>query len=323
MLALLRQKARPKTLTGISITPAGYSAARVRCRDGLIPELIQCVFRPSASEADPDKALASLAREYQLAGTPCSAVVEAQAYSLLLIEAPPVPPAELLAAARWRIKDLIDFPPDQAVIDVFDLPSQPPGRPRSVYVVAARTSLVQTYAKSFREAGLKLSIIDIPELVLRNIAALLPEDSRGLVLLHLAQQGGHIILSRQAELYLARSIETGTAQLMSHVPASQGEGFAEPSDDLKQALDNIILEIQRSLDYYESHYAQPPIAHLIITPTQPQVPGAVDYIAANIGILTRELNLNDILQCAEPLSRSLQTRCLLAIGAALRTNGAV
>ena len=96
MLALLRQKARPTTLTGISITPAGYSAARVRCQDGLRPELIQCVYRPPASEDDSNKVLASIAREYRLAGTPCSAVMGAQAHSLLLIEAPSVPPADRL-----------------------------------------------------------------------------------------------------------------------------------------------------------------------------------------------------------------------------------
>lgn len=321
MLALLGQTARLKTLNGISVTPAGFSVARVRRRNGARPELESCVFRPLA-EVDPDKALASLAREYRLGNAPCSAVMEAQSYSLLLIEAPAVPPAELQAAARWRIKDLIDFPPDQAVIDVFDLPGQPPGRPRTIYAVAARAATVQGYAAQLRGAGLKLSVIDIPELVLRNIAALLPEDSRGLALLHLAQHGGHIVLTRQSMLFLTRSIETGTARLMSYLPpAAQGrsDGFDEPTPELKQALDGIILEIQRSLDYYESHYAQPPITQLVITPMEPEVPGAVKYIAANIGIPTHELDLNQVIQCAAPLSRSLQARCLLAIGAALRT----
>lgn len=320
MLALLGQTARLKALNGISVTPAGFSVARVRRRIGARPELESCVFRP-LGEADPAQALASLAREYRLGKSPCSALMEAQAYSLLLIEAPAVPPAELQAAARWRIKDLIDFPPDQAVVDVLDLPAQPTGRPRTVYVVAARTATIKGYVGQLHGAGLKLSIIDIPELALRNIATLLPEDSRGLVLLHLAQHGGHIILTRQSMLFLARSIETGTARLMSCLPAAQqrSDGFDAPTPELKQALDGIILEIQRSLDYYESHYAQPPITQLVITPMEPEVPGAVKYIAANIGIPTREIDLNQVVQCTAPLGRSLQARCLLAIGAALRT----
>ena len=326
MLALLSQKSRLKTQNGISVTAAGFSVARVRQREGMRPELEACTFHPLLAEADAAKDLASLAREYKLGKAPCNAVMEPLTYSLLLIEAPAVPAAELPAAARWRIKDLITFPPDQAIVEVFDLPAQPPGRARTVYVVAARTDTIQGYIKQLHDADLKLAVIDIPELALRNIAALLAEDARGLALLHLAQHGGHIILTRQSALYLARSIETGSAKLMSHL--SQGsparsDGFNEPTPELKQALDGIILEIQRSLDYYESHYAQPAITQLVITPMEPEIPGAVNYIAANIGIPTRELDLNQILQCTAPITRSLQARCLLAIGAALRTgNGA-
>ena len=40
------------------------------------------------------------------------------------------------------------------------------------------------------ESGLKLDIIDIPELALRNIASLMPEDIGGVVLVYLGNDNG-------------------------------------------------------------------------------------------------------------------------------------
>ncbi len=46
---------------------------------------------------------------------------------------------ELRAAVRWRIKDLIDFHIDDAVIDVFEMPAHARGGPnRMMYAVKAR-----------------------------------------------------------------------------------------------------------------------------------------------------------------------------------------
>ena len=52
----------------------------------------------------------------------------------------------------------------------------------------------------------------------------------------------------------------------------------------QQAMDAIVLEVQRSLDYYESHFGQPPINSLVIAPLQQNVPGLVDYFASNLGV---------------------------------------
>ena len=52
------------------------------------------------------------------------------AYSMVQLEAPELEPDELREAMRWRVRDLIDFPVEQAAIDVFHLPeSQRPGAP--------------------------------------------------------------------------------------------------------------------------------------------------------------------------------------------------
>ncbi|MEW6352742.1 MAG: agglutinin biogenesis protein MshI [Pseudomonadota bacterium] len=303
---------QPKGWVGISVSAQGVSVVRVVRDEGRAPRLEACAFRPCEAVAHQDKVLGELMKDYGLMQARCVRLMEPGSYHLLLVEAPNVATPELKAAVRWRIKDLIDFHVDDAVIDVFDIPGQGvQGRPKMMYVVVARAALVQSYVDRAEEARLNLTVIDIPELALRNITALLPEDDAGVALLHLDPQGGHIILTRQSDLYLARNIEVAAEHL-----AHSGTELAPP---LQRALDGVILEIQRSLDYYESHYAQPPITHLYVTPLEKEAPGLMEYIGANLSVAVRQLDVNQLLQCTPPLNRALQARCLLGIGAALRT----
>ena len=74
----------------------------------------------------PGQELAALLKQtlssQQLYKVPLSSLLAIGDYQLLMVEAPEVPPAELRAAIRWRIRDLIDFHIDDAVLDVFDVP---------------------------------------------------------------------------------------------------------------------------------------------------------------------------------------------------------
>lgn len=238
----------------------------------------------------------------------------AESHTLLLIEAPDVQPAELKAAVRWRIKDLIDFHIDDAVIDVFEIPEHnaAPGRARLMYAVAARASKIKTSVESIEKTSLNLETVDIPELAIRNITALLDDDIRGVAFLYLSMNSGIITLTRQGSLYLSRNIDVGTEQM---IPSS---GSEELNPETQQALDKIVLEVQRSLDYYESHFSQPPITSLVIAPMGQEIAGVLPYLSANLGIAVSRLDFNNVLIANEPLSDELQSKCLLAIGAALR-----
>ena len=87
---------------------------------------------------------ASVVRDHGLAGATCVGVLSPEQYSLRLVDAPEVSRAELGAAARWLIGDLVDFSVDDAVIDFFEVPQQTSrGRPNRIYVVAAEARVVQ------------------------------------------------------------------------------------------------------------------------------------------------------------------------------------
>jgi MSHA biogenesis protein MshI len=233
-------------------------------------------------------------------------VLDASEYSLLLTEAPDVPPDELRAAIRWRIKDLIDFHINDATLDVFDLPGEKAaGRARSMYAVAARSSAIQKRADMMSAAGINLDVIDIPEMAQRNLAALLPEDAKGVVLLSFTPGGGLITISRQSDIYLSRNIDIGLDMLASF-------------HDANELFDRIALEVQRSLDYYDSHFRQSPITTLALAPMPREVPGLMDHLKANLSLSVITMDLTKLMECEVDLRPELQSACLAVLGAALR-----
>ena len=304
----------PAGLVSVAFTPEGIGFAHVSRGAGLPPVLDDCDFEPGGADA---VTLGRLAGRHKRLRTPCSMLVGEDDYSLLQVDAPAVPAGELRAAVRWKVRDLIDFPVEEAVIDVFDLP--PPkmaGRARSLYVVAAQSGLLAARVEALHAAGLRLEVIDIPELAQRNLAAELPEDATGVALLALGADSGLVTLTRARTLYLARRLELGLDALDGERPAASAD--AEPQGRTRDWLDALLVQLQRSLDFYESNFAQPPIGDLVLAPMARPVAGMKTYLAAQLGLRVRELDLNDLIDTRAPLAVDLQARCLSAVGGALR-----
>lgn len=325
----LFKRKRQSGRVGLHLNGSGVAVARIAEQPSdALPQLAFCQFHPADSGELADT-LQRIASELDLGLAECASVMTDDSFNLLLVERPEVDSSELKSAVRWRIKDLLDFHVDDAVFDVFDVPGlEERGRPRMMYVVAARTARVQEHIDLLEGAGVGLQVIDIPELAQRNIAALLPEDPTGVALLHLGAEGGLLTLTREGNLYLSRSLELGTRRMVAELPPVEphigdGEFTLEPEASelppgLRQLFDAVVLEVQRSIDYYESHFAMPPVSGLVIAPQEQPVPGLSDYLSVNLGVPVRTLDLNALVDTDEPLSDELQACAFHAIGEALR-----
>lgn len=328
-----KKKRRVSGLAGIASHPDGLAVAKVeRPSEDSLPVLKSCHFF-SANGKELNELIAEAAEQEQLDEISCVNVMESHNFNLLLVEAPEVDATELRAAVRWRIKDLIDFHIDDAVIDVFDIPAQRSGRAKMMYVVVAKASTVKGRIDTFQQHEAQLEIIDVPELVLRNVAAYLPEDETGVVLLYFDKDKGYLNLTRQGDLYLARIIDFGADQLLREIDAMERDKAAAKEsgelvldeieedvlpDSLQRLFDSIVLEIQRSLDYYESHFSLPPVSGVVISPMEKASHSLISYVAGNLGVPVRVMDLNSMLESERRLSDAEQSVCLLAIGAALR-----
>lgn len=303
-----------KRFTAVVPTENGLSIAAVHNDSCGIPQLDVCEFVAWDSAAASTELLQKKVKQFGLTKRPCTTIMDLGEYSVLSVEAPDVPQSELRAAIRWQIKDLIDFHIDDALVDVFNAPaSGADGRHKNLYVVVSRMSTVKQRIQALQAGEVNVTTIDIPEMVLRNISARLPEEDAGVALIYLAKERGLIVLTRQSTLYLARTLDVGYQDFLTPFAGPQ---FWDSDQDNR--YERLVLEVQRSLDYYDRYFVQPPIASLVVAPMDEELPGLLPNLEQHTGIRSRMLDLNEVFQSAIPLDRDLQAKCLMAIGAAMR-----
>jgi MSHA biogenesis protein MshI len=307
LFGLLKKSAASRGRVGVSITRDELALAVV-LRDGTArPVLERCEILPLAAGGAPS-AVADALRAAGLPPAPISAVLASGQYQLVLVEAPDVPPAELRAAMRWRLREAIDFPVEDAVVDVFDVPAQSrSNQGRMVYAVAARRGVVDQHAAGFAGVG-RFDVIDVPELALRNLAMLLPASAAGVALVQIGDSVANVVLVRGGTFYFARQMTLQTSMQL---------GVGDQAETRIDAA-GVALELQRSLDYYERHFDQPPITNIAIAPAGSRSRSLVAELATETGLAVTEYDLNTLLQCTAPVEARVQQACLLAVGAALR-----
>lgn len=293
MFGVFKKRAIAKGRIGVVFGKNQIAIAVVE-RVGDKHHLKRCEVLALSAEEGPDARVAVL-KGAGLPRLPVSAVLAAEDYQMVLVEAPDVPPAELRAAMRWRLKDAIDFRVEDAVVDVFDVPPQNRGGVgRMMYAVAARRAAVERYSTGLAPLS-TLDVIDVPELCLRNLASSLPAAAGGVALLHLGETTASVVLVRGTTFYFSRQMEL--------------RGFRS---------EGIELELQRSLDYYERHFDQPPITKIVVSANGSGAESLIEALNRDTGFDVTALDLNTLLSCDVPLAPETSSACLMAVGAALR-----
>lgn len=266
-----------------------------------------------------------------------SSVLPENCYQIVLLEVPNVPEDEVNDAARWQIKDHIDFPVDEIVVEMFKLPKQSTSEDKTMgYAVAARRQSIRQHIDLVHGSGLTLDVIDIPELCTRNIATLLPQDNFGVAFLHFTQTHGILTITRKGVLYMIRRIDKGRSAIDAAVTGEFAAADLDSSGELDilrmpdeedpfagdysraELVSNIVQEIQRSLDFYDTHYENEPINELVLSPGS-NIGGLAKSLNEHLGLAVSSLNLNRLFEMQTELSSHEQNACLLAIGAALRS----
>lgn len=252
--------------------------------------------------------LARVAQAMNLSRYDCAAMLRPGEYQLLLVEAPPVPKDELKAAIRWRIKDMIDYHVDDATLDVLDIPQQEAGqgRTRLMYAVSAPNELIESTIRQCEGARIPLSVIDIPEMGQRNVAALYEGGERAVGLAYFAHDWGLLTINYRSELYLARRFDIGLRDVAEDAPA------------VDAALERVAVEIQRTLDHFDRQFRSIPVERLLVAPT-PRTTRVAEFLKARLGVDAADVDLRDVLVFeGDAPERDVQWRLFHHFGASLR-----
>lgn len=259
---------------------------------------------------DPQRALRDLRRQRQLHRHHTALVLSRAHYQLLPTDAPDVPRESWPDAVRWRIKDLVDFPVENARVDLLEIPAETNqrGRPSLLVAVAPRAGLVPL-AEAAMRSRTPWEVMDLPEVALRNIAALKEDPGMGLALLLVGDSSAMLVITASGELLLARHIDVTQAQLAS-----------DDDSVRQQAFDRTGLELQRTLDSFERQFNRVNLARLLVSPVA-GLEAFLDYVRELVYVPVAPCVLDGAIDFSRAdLADGLtpDTVCRIALGAALR-----
>jgi MSHA biogenesis protein MshI len=259
---------------------------------------------------DPPQTLRALRRSHPLRRQRKVVVLERGQYQVLVIDTPDVPREEWRDAARWRLKDMVDFAVDSAGVDLLELAVDPQQRRHAaMMVVAAPRAALAACSDAGADAGLRWEAIDVPETALRNACLLCAEASRAEALLFVGSTFSTLVITAGGELLATRDIGAGIDRLADPDPVVR-----------QQHYERVGLELQRTLDNIDRQFSQANLARLQIAPG-PSLRDFIAYVREIVSVpvapfeFGAALDLSAVPELADPHE---QAAYLPAIGAALR-----
>lgn len=295
----------------VAFAANGVAVASVTLAATARPVVRKAAFFGDGAEA---AVLEKIGRELHAKQFRITTLLAGGEYQVRALDAPEVPDAELKTAVRWRMKDMLDFPIDEATIEVLRIPAEGAGQRvgGQVLAIAARNSVVGARQRLFAASHMALTAIDIPEMAQRNMSALAATPGRGLAMLSFGEDGGLLTVTFEGELYLSRRLDVTLAQLCD--------------DDYERkhaSFDKVTLEVQRSLDHFERQFNAINVNLLMLAPTG--AAGLEEYLASNQYMPVATLDLAAVLDfdsVAGLGDAAAQQRLFMALGGALRCEAA-
>lgn len=238
----------------------------------------------------PDKSLVQIALQLVTglgSNVPLCLVLSAERYQLIQLDKPVVPEAEMLQALPWLARELTSVAVDDMLLDYLDLPEQASQQSARINVVVTARSSLQELCRELQRRKVQIVNIQPEEWLPRN---LLPIQNAAVMLI-VHQPGQELMLQiiRQGTLYFSRRLR-GFNRIDQY-------GIAELSQGM---LDNLLLEVQRSLDYFEGQLRQAPVKEILFQIASGELPAIVKYFADNGFVQVRALDLTALMLGLNP-----------------------
>ena len=258
--------ASKETRVGVDFLPGGIAVAQVRSGGNNPGDVLHAEFIAASGQQAQAEALGKWVCANRLQKTPCVCLVAQDDCDVYLVERPEVEESELIQAVTWKIKDLINYDLASAVVDSYPMPVSSKNKQRQLAVVAARETVIGGYVDCIRETSLRLEVLDIHELVRSNLQVIRQSAGRSLALLSFTADAGLLSVYHDTDLYLSREFSIGLGKL------------EQAGGDDDSVFDALLLEIQRSLDYFESFYGIGAVTDLRVFPHQKPIEKMAMYL---------------------------------------------
>jgi MSHA biogenesis protein MshI len=275
-----------KHVTVIEWRDDGLLALRMQPNAAGLPEVLDTQFVECAPERRA-ACIARLARQGWFGGGRNIVLLGLRQRQMAVLPRPGVPDAELAEAARWQLQGALDYPPEEAVLDVLQLGlDEPPARQQLAVFAVRRSALAQWLAPlAARKIGIEA--VEVADCAQRNLAALHPANpakDQPVAMLSLREDSIFFSVTRASEVLVSRSFDAAA------VTTAQGVS----AEDAAALVDRVGLQLQRMLDTLERRSAAMAPSQILVL-SHPQHAPLLTQCAELTGLRVLPLDLGAAL----------------------------
>lgn len=300
---LFKKKSKQQML-GLEIQADCINGIVVAYEDKKRPLLQKKMSFPYANRSMLGSALTHVINEAKC--NVCSITLAPSFYQLLLLDAVDVSDSELGEAMKWRVSEINNRDVSDLVIDAFRLPADSyRGRMSMCYTAITEKPLIKEIVAGVESTKSSIVYIGINEISITQLIKNLPAfQGLNMVLIKPDKTGGMLCLMDSAQLYLCRTLEGNYGYVTNQNEVQVDDALVE----------NLALDIQRSMDYYESQLGKDGIEIGLIFLDGESGLLMVDKLNEKLDIPITPFVLNDLFESSDEVC---DPKFAPAIGAAL------
>ncbi|MFA5750073.1 MAG: type IV pilus assembly protein PilM [Candidatus Shapirobacteria bacterium] len=256
-----------------------------------------------------------------------------------LVRLPPLKDSEIMDALKFEAETFVPYPLEEVSIDYEVVEKDDAGR-LTVFVIAARNDLIQSYIKMFKSLGLELVALESPSVALRRIVKNGIKTVERIIVLDLGEKYSDIFNMNKGNVYFARSLPVGGESLTRAVSLGLGLDMASAEEykkayGIKEAelegkirsatmpvFNSIAEEVRKAMALFMEDNGGKSVELLVLSGGGANLPGLAEELTKLLGIEVQVMQpFVNIDVTKVQLSINLNTdgcRFSLAVGLAMR-----
>jgi len=206
---------------------------------------------------------------------------------MVQVDKPEMAEEDITTALPWTLGELVPYDSSNMVLDYVDYPVKSRTGGQKIDVFAAEKSPLAAVAASMaKKKDKQLTHIHTKEVLATEMVP--NDDYARLLIIQEPNSEPFLMIVRSQAIWLARRLRGFVSKVNEQT-------------DLSQLSDTLGLEIQRSMDFYESQLKQPPLKEILFK-TQfdcvPVIERLKPFQPVAMNVFTSQLNLADVVEPA-------------------------
>ena len=247
---------------------------------------------------------------------------------------------ELAEGIKWEAERYIPYPIDDASVDFEIVSRDESNNEMEVMLVAAQKQLIESHIDCLKLAGIQPIAIDVqPFALIRSLGLLDTPSSKTIVILDIGAGTTDLIIFKTGTPRFTRIIPIAGIRLTKTVADSFGCSMEEAEqkkvkygdaigsdgedhsvqvyDAIKGALDELVLEIRRSIDYYKLQQRDEDVDQMIVVGGGARLRNIEAFLSRELGIRVVKGNPLQLLSTSNENDELMEDAPVLSVGVGL------